>query len=170
MKQFLSTPLTLDELPEFYKSLDFSEDTDSTQEYVAIVFEESFLSQNIVHKIYCNFIQEFIGFTMLRAADEDVDGVPGIMVEYLYLQKQYRGEEDKTTSKPYSWIILNYIVEKSIEVQNIIAVNHIYLVPVTNDVRKVYEKFGFENLPETGSSQNEDYMVFNLLEEDISIV
>jgi len=73
------------------------------------------------------------------------------------------------TQLKYSYVLLDYIIEEALKIQKIVAVNHVYLVPINDNVRKVYEDYGFENIPGSGNNPYEDYMVFNLLDEDITI-
>ena len=70
----------------------------------------------------------------------------------------------------FSYFILDYVIETAIKIQKEIVIDYIYLVPINDKVRTIYSKYGLENNPNSGNSGFEDYMVFNLSEEDFTIL
>jgi hypothetical protein len=168
MTPLIITPVAFNELHSCFNSFNFSQDSSHIQEYVNLVKELSFCYQSVIHKVSDG--SSIIGFTALRTTYEDIDGVPGILVEFLYLKKEYRAEIEVSSHIKYSFLVLDYIIEKAIEIQKIVAINHVYLVPINDKVRQVYYEYGFENIPGSGKNEFEDYMVFNLLEEDPTIL
>ena len=62
------------------------------------------------------------------------------------------------------------MIETVIKIQKEIVIDYIYLVPINDKVRTIYSKYGFENIANSGNSGFEDYMVFNLSEEDFTIL
>ncbi len=163
------SPLAPQEVNTFFESIDASNDSSHIQEYIGLTHESATCYQTIIHKAYDLQNEEVFGFCALRTTYDDVDGVPGILVEFLYVKSSYRKVKEEITQIKYSYLLLDYIVEEALKIQKLIAVNHVYLVPINDKVRKVYEEYGFENIPGSGSNPYEDYMVFNLLDEDPTI-
>ena len=157
------------ELSSFFKCFDFKEDSVHIQEYIDFIQEASFCYQNIIHKIYDNAEDKIIGFTALSTTKE-VDNISGVLIEFLYLKPQYRGKNDEYSQTKYSYLLLDYIVQTAIKIQKQVAINHIYLVPIDDRVREMYHQYGFENIPGSGKNEFEDYMVFNLLDEDPTLL
>ena len=153
------------DLNSFFKSFDFTQDSAHIQKYISFIQEASFCYQNIIHDLYDVAEEEVIGFTALSTTKE-VDNISGILVEFLYVKPQYRGKIDEMSQTKYSHLLLDYIITTGLKV----AINHIYLVPIDDKVRKIYHKYGFENIPGSGKNEYEDYMVFNLLDEDPTIL
>ena len=135
------------------------------QQYVSFIQEASACYQNIIHKLYDLEKSKVIGFIALSTTQE-VDGIPGVLVEFLYIKSQYRGKNDKISKTKYSHLLLDYIIRVALTIQKQVAINHIYLVPINEKVREIYNAYGFENIPSSGKNEYEDYMVFNLLDED----
>jgi len=153
----------------FFDGFNFVDDTKHIQKYISFIQEASLCYQNIIHQIYDANKEETVGFIALSTTRE-VDDISGVLVEFLYLKPDYRGKIDNVSQQKYSYIALDYIIVTAIEIQKKIAINHIYLVPIDNKVRKIYNRYGFENIPGSGSNEFEDYMVFNLLDEDPTIL
>ena len=163
------TQVDFNDVNLFFKNFDFTSDSLHIQKYVGFIEEATFCYQNILHKIYDVKENEVIGFTALSTTKE-VDDISGILVEFLYLKAQYRGKTDEISQSKYSYLLLDYIIATGIEIQKKIAINHIYLVPINAKVRDIYHRYGFENIPGSGNNEFEDYMVFNLLDEDPTIL
>jgi len=161
--------LSFNDLNSFFKKFDFTQDSLHIQQYLHFIQEASFCCQNIIHKIYDVGQEEVIGFTALSTTTE-VDNVSGILVEFLYLKPKYRGKSDEILQTKYSHLLLDYIITIAIKIQKQVAINHIYLVPINSKVREIYYQYGFENIPSSGKNEYEDYMVFNLLDEDPTIL
>jgi len=161
--------ISFDDLSSFFKSFDFTQDSVHIQKYISFIQEASFCYQNIIHELYDAAEEEIIGFTALSTTKE-VDNISGILVEFLYIKPQYRGKTDQMSQTKYSHLLLDYIITTALKIQKQVAINHIYLVPIDNKVREIYHKYGFENIPGSGSNEFEDYMVFNLLDEDPTIL
>ena len=159
-----TSEVAFDDLASFFKQFDFTSDTSNIQQYVSLIQEVGFLRHNIIHELYDLANDEVIGFTALSISNE-VDDLPGVLVEFLYLKSKYRGKVDEFSNEKYSSIFLDYIIKLALDIQKKVAINHVYLVPINEKVRKIYENYGFENLPSSGSNEYEDYMVFNLLED-----
>ncbi|MEN8148120.1 MAG: hypothetical protein ABFR02_10960 [Campylobacterota bacterium] len=170
MAPVVISPLRPQGVNPFFESVDVSNDTKHVQEYISLTHETAACYQTIIHKAYCTEQKNIFGFCALRTTYDDVDGVPGMLVEFLYVKPEYRNTQEKTSQVKYSFLLLDYIVEEAIKIQKLIAINHVYLVPINDKVRKVYEEYGFENIPGSGSNEYEDYMVFNLLDEDPTIM
>ena len=161
--------VSFNDLSSFFKSFDFTQDSTHIQKYINFIQEASFCYQNIIHELYDLAEDEVIGFTALSTTKE-VDDISGILIEFLYLKPKYRGKTDEMSQTKYSHLLLDYIITTAIKIQKQVAINHIYLVPIDNKVREIYHKYGFENIPGSGSNEFEDYMVFNLLDEDPTIL
>jgi len=169
MKSIGVSQVSFNELDFFFKSFNFTQDSEHIQKYISFIQEASFCYQNIIHELYDFSDNEVIGFTALSTTKE-VDDISGILVEFLYIKPQYRGETDAVSKTTYSHSLLDYIITIALQIQKQVAINHIYLVPINNKVREIYNKYGFENIPGSGSNEFEDYMVFNLLDEDPTIL
>ena len=161
--------VSFDDLSSFFKSFDFTQDSAHIQKYISFIQEASFCYQNIIHELYDVAEEEVIGFTALSTTKE-VDNISGVLVEFLYVKPQYRGKNDEISQTKYSHLLLDYIITTALKIQKQVAINHIYLVPIDAKVREIYHKYGFENIPGSGSNEFEDYMVFNLLDEDPTIL
>jgi len=168
MNSVSSSILSINELNNFFKKFNFKQDSKHIQEYISFIKEASFYHQNIIHKFYDTKDNKLIGFVVLSTT-KAVDNITGILIEFIYLKSEYRGMIDKIHQTKYSYLILDYVIEVAIKIQKEIAINHIYLVPINDKVRTIYQKYGFENIPHSGNNKFEDYMVFNLLEEDFTI-
>jgi len=169
MSQINIYQVSFENLSSFFSAFDFTKESLHIQQYISFVQEASFCYQNVIHKLYDKTNNETIGFTALSTT-KDVDDIPGILIEFLYLKPKYRGKTDKLTQTKYSYLLLDYIISIALKIQKQIAINHVYLVPINNKVRKIYNQYGFENIPSSKSFELEDYMVFNLLEEDPTIL
>ncbi len=110
--------------------------------------------------------EEVFGFVSLKLTKDDVDDVLGVLVDFLYVKKDYRKKIEEFSGIKYSYLMLDYVIETALMIQKLVAINHVYLVPISEEVRVVYQDYGFENIPGSGTNQWEDYMVFNLLDED----
>ncbi len=163
------SPVSFNDLNSFFKNFDFTKDSVHIQKYISFIQEASFCYQNIIHELYDLAENEVIGFTALSTTRE-VDNIVGVLVEFLYLKPQYRGKSDEMSQAKYSHLLLDYIIAIAIKIQKQVAINHIYLIPIDDKVRKIYHKYGFENIPGSGKNEYEDYMVFNLLDEDPTIL
>ena len=161
--------VSFNDINSFFKSFDFTQDSSHIQKYISFIQEASCCYQNIIHELHDLVEDDVIGFTALSTTKE-VDGISGILVEFLYLKPQYRGKADQSLHTKYSNLLLDYIITTALKIQKQVAINHIYLVPIDNKVREIYHKYGFENIPGSGSNEFEDYMVFNLLDEDPTIL
>jgi GNAT superfamily N-acetyltransferase len=157
--------VSFEDLNSFFKGFDFIQDSAHIQNYISFIQEASFCYQNIIHELYDLAKEEVIGFTALSITEE-VDNISGVLIEFLYVKHQYRGKADEMSQTKYSHLLLEYIITTALKIQKQVAINHIYLVPIDAKVREFYHKYGFENIPSSGSNEFEDYMVFNLLDED----
>ena len=43
-------------------------------------------------------------------------------------------------------------------------------MPISDKMRAIYNEYGFVNIPGSGRNEYEDYMVFNLLDEDPTLL
>ncbi len=161
--------ISFNNLDSFFKNFDFTQDSAHIQKYISFIQEASFCYQNIIHEIYDTTQKEVIGFTALSTTKE-VDDISGILIEFLYLKPKYRGKSEEGSQTQYSYLLLDYIITTAITIQKQVAINHIYLVPINDKIRKTYNNYGFENIPSSGKNAYEDYMVFNLLDEDPTIL
>lgn len=161
-------PLSIGELASFFTQFDFTQESKNLQDYIGLVQETSYCYQSIIHGAY-NLIEED-PFGFISLCTDDIDGVPGVLVEFLYLKKKYRSNTEEFSQVKYSFLLLDYIIEVAIQIQMQVAINHVYLVPINDKVRDVYKAYGFENIPNSGRNEYEDYMVFNLLEEDPTLL
>lgn len=160
------SPVVFDDLKSFFQSFNFSQDSIHIQQYISLIQEASLCYQNIVHKLVDT--DTIIGFIALSTTKE-VDNIAGVLIEFLYLKPNFRNTIELHSQIKYSYILLDYVVTTALIIQKQIAINHIYLVPINDKVRKIYKEYGFENLPASGKNEYEDYMVFNLLDEDPTI-
>ena len=160
------SPLNFSELDNFFKEFDFSEDEAHTREYLGMVQESAYCQQIIIHEASSISDEDLFGFVALSITHEDVDNVPGLLVEFIYVKPKYRKKIAEFADTQYSYIILDYIIEVALKLQKQVAINHVYLVPVNEKVRALYLDYGFVNIPSSGKNENEDFMVFNLLDED----
>lgn len=164
------SPIPLGGLTSFFTNFNFTQDSQNLQNYIDLVQETSHCYQSIIHEAYSLIEEESFGFISLRTTYDDIDGVPGVLVEFLYLKEKYRSNTEEFSQIKYSFLLLDYIIEVAIKVQRQVAINHVYLVPINDKVRDVYKAYGFENIPNSGQNEYEDYMVFNLLEEDPTLL
>jgi len=167
MKPLLITSLSIDSLKSFFDDFDFLEDSKHIKKYISFIKEASFCRQNVIHEFYSALEDEIIGFVVIST--KEVDDIMGIFIEFIYIKPKYRNKINEITDTKYSYYLLDYVIEISIKIQKEVAINHIYLVPISDKVRIVYQEYGFENIPNSGNNGFEDYMVFNLLEEDATI-
>lgn len=150
-------------LSDFSSTLNLPSDPyQYVDDFISENFELSHQDFTILHAGYDRGNETYFGFTSLRISN-DIDDIPGLFAELLYVKPPYRGKINKTTGQKYSYDMLDYIIQIGIQFQKNAAVNHIFLVPVTQEVRNAYKEYGFENLPDSGKNEFEDYMVFNLL-------
>ena len=169
MTPIITSQVSVHNLNSFFKTFNFTQDSVHIQKYISFIQEASFCYQNIIHEIYNITEDEVIGFTALSTTKE-VDDINGILIEFLYIKPKYRGITEETLQSKYSFLLLDYIITIAIKIQKQIAINHIYLVPINDKVREIYYNYGFENIPGSGSHEFEDYMVFNLLDNDPTIL
>lgn len=162
-------PILFEDLSTFFTSFNLKNDEPHIQKYFGFIQEASFCYQNIIHKIYNKNTDTIIGFVALSTTKE-VDDISGILIEFLYLLPQYRGKVEPNSTTKYSYLLLDYIIALGIDIQKQIAINHIYLVPISDEIRALYSVYGFENIPASGNNEFEDYMVFNLLDNDPTIL
>ncbi|MEO1954757.1 MAG: GNAT family protein [Campylobacterales bacterium] len=167
MTSIKTSQVSFDDLNFFFENFDFTQDSAHIRQYIGFIQEASFCYQNIIHKLYNE--KEIIGFTALSTTKE-VDDISGILVEFLYIKPQYRGKTDEILQTKYSYLLLDYIITTALQIQKLVAINHIYLVPINLKVREMYHKYGFEHIPGSGNNKYEDYMVFNLLDKDPTIL
>ncbi len=160
------SPLHVSELDNFFKEFDFSKDEAHTREYLGIIQESAYCQQIIIHKAFGIVNEESFGFVALGITHDNVDNVPGLLVEFIYLKPKYRNNVAEFSNTKYSYIVLDYVIEVALKLQKQIAMNHVYLVPINEKVRSVYLDYGFINIPSNGKDENEDFMLFNLLDED----
>lgn len=171
MSNLFITPIPSDTLSikSFQESLKAPE---GDKEYVARFIQENFEfayeNFTIIHACYDQMKDTYFGFVSLRVAFE-IDDLPGLYVELIYLKPEYRKVVNPETEQKFSFDLLDYVFSIGINLQKNAAVNHIFLVPVTEQVREIYNDYGFENIPSSGKNEFEDYMVLNLIEEDASI-
>jgi len=90
LKNISITPLSAQELESFFKKLDFSKDSEHIQKYISIVRETAACQQVVIYKAYDLSKDDIFGFFALKTTHDDIDNIPGIIVEFLYLKVEYR--------------------------------------------------------------------------------
>lgn len=157
-------PIPQNDLNSFLASFNFKNESVHIQELVHLLGETAFCYQNIIHAGF-NEAQPY-GFISLKITN-DVDNIAGILIEFLYVKPHYR---HKHVEEPrYSYALLDYAITIALELQKLVAINHVYLIPIDANKRNLYQEYGFENIPNSGKNDFEDYMVFNLLPDDPTI-
>jgi hypothetical protein len=124
----------------------------------------------IIYEGYDLVKEDTFGFFALKTTHDDIDNVPGILVELLYLKSEYRSKIEEFSNTKYSFLLLDYVINVAIDIQKLVAINHVYLVPISDKMRSIYNEYGFVNIPGSGKNKYEDYMVFNLLDEDPTLL
>lgn len=170
MKNILINPLTAKDLKSFFDKFDFTKDSEHINQYINIIRELAFCQQVIIYEAYDSSKKASFGFFALKTTHDDIDNVPGIVIEFLYLNSKYRSQREEFSNIKYSFLLLDYIINISIDIQKLVAINHVYLVPINNKMRSIYNEYGFVNIPGSGKNEFEDYMVFNLLDEDPALL
>jgi hypothetical protein len=118
--------------------------------------------------IHAGFMEAIaFGFISLKITN-DVDNIPGLLIEFLYVKPEYRFKHNQ--ERRYSHTLLDYAITVALELQKHVAINHVYLIPIDANKRNLYLEYGFENIPNSGKNDFEDYMVFNLLPNDPTIL
>lgn len=170
MKNISISPLSAQELESFFKKLDFSKDSEHIKKYISIVRETAACQQVVIYEAYDLSKDDVFGFFALKTTHDDIDNVPGIIVEFLYLRVEYRSKIEEFSNIKYSFLLLDHIINIAIDIQKLVAINHVYLVPISDKMRAIYNEYGFVNIPGSGKNEYEDYMVFNLLDEDPTLL
>lgn len=166
---FTPIPSSSSDIKTFQDALDAPQcDKQHVARFIQENFDFAYQNLTILHAAYDKEKQTYIGFASLRVAME-IDDLPGLYVELVYLKPAYRNTINPQTDQKYSFDLLDYVFSIGNILQKNSAVNHIFLVPVTDKVRETYRTYGFEDLPGSGSNEFEDYMVLNLIDEDASI-
>lgn len=158
-------PLPQSDIASFFNSFDFKNESVHIQELINLLSETAFCYQNIIHA--GSDETNPYGFISLKITN-DVDNIAGLLIEFLYVKPHYR---HKHIEEPrYSYALLDYAITIALELQKQVAINHVYLIPIDANKRSLYEEYGFENIPNSGKNDFEDYMVFNLLPNDPTIL
>lgn len=158
------TALPPESLSDFFASFDFSSETQALQAFIGLLRETASHGQNIIHAGYIDGIP--FGFVSLKMTG-DVDDIPGLLIEFLYVKPEYRQKTIGDTPR-HSFALLDDVIILALELQKIVAINHVFLIPVDENKRAMYLEYRFENLPGSGNNPFEDFMVFNLLAEEIA--
>ena len=111
-----------------------------------------------------------LDFFALKTTHDNIDNVLGIIVEFLYLKSKDRSKIEEFSNTKYSFLLLDYVMNVAIDIQKLVTINHVYLVPISDKIRIIYNEYGFVNIPGSGKNEYEDYMVFNLLDEDPTLL
>jgi len=160
------TPLSSEALSDFFLSFDFSCESEALQAFIGLLRETASHRQNIIHTSYADQIP--FGFVSLKITN-DVDNIPGLLIEFLYVKPQFR-QRNVGDAPRYSFSLLDDVIMLAFELQKIVAINHVFLIPVDENKRAMYLEYGFENIPGSGKNPFEDFMVFNLLAEEITLI
>ena len=155
------TPLSSETLSDFFTFFDFTCESDALQAFIGLLRETASHHQNIIHAGYAD--QTPFGFVSLKITN-DVDNIPGLLIEFLYIKPEYRLKTIGDTPR-YSFSMLDDIIILAFELQKNVAINHVFLIPVDENKRAMYFEYGFENIPGSGKNPFEDFMVFNLLSD-----
>lgn len=166
---FTPIPSSSSDIKCFQDALDApTSDKQHVGRFIQENFDFAYQNLTILHAAYDPEKQTYIGFASLRV-DVKIEGLPGLYVELIYLKPEYRNTLNPQTDQKYSFDLLDHVFSIGNILQKNSAVNHIFLVPVTDKVRETYRAYGFEDLPSSGPNVFEDYMVLNLIDEDASI-
>ncbi|DAB37417.1 MAG TPA: hypothetical protein CFH83_11250 [Sulfuricurvum kujiense] len=155
------TPLSSETLSDFFTSFDFSGESEALQAFIGLLRETASHRQNIIHTGYVDQIP--FGFVSLKITN-DVDNIPGLLIEFLYVKPEFRQKLMRDAPR-YSFSMLDDVIMLAFELQKIVAINHVFLIPVDENKRSMYLEYGFENIPGSGKNPFEDFMVFNLLSD-----
>lgn len=161
----MTNPLSQNDLTSFFDSFDLTSESIHIQELVHILAETAACYQNIIHAGFIGTLP--FGFISLKITN-DVDNIAGLLIEFLYVKSEYRYKH--INDPRYSHILLDYAITVALELQKLVAINHVYLIPIDANKRNLYQEYGFENIPNSGKNDFEDYMVFNLLSDDPTIL
>ena len=155
------TPLSSETLSDFFLSFDFSCESEALKAFIGLLRETASHRQNIIHAGNIGKIP--FGFVSLKITN-DVDNIPGLLIEFLYIKPEYRQKTLGDTPR-YSFSLLDDVIMLAFELQKVVAINHVFLIPVDENKRAMYLEYGFENIPGSGKNPFEDFMVFNLLSD-----
>lgn len=100
MKNISISPLSAQELEPLFKRLDFSKDSEHIKKYISIVREIAACQQVVIYEAY-------------DLSKDDIDNVPGIIVEFLYLKVEYRSKIEEFSNIKYSFLLLDHIIRYS---------------------------------------------------------
>lgn len=170
MKNISIHPLQAEDLKPFFDKVDFSKESEHIKQCIVSTREIASCQQVVIYNGYDLAKNNIFGFFALKTTNDAVDNVPGIMLEFLYLKSEYRSKVEKLSNTKYSYLLLDYIIDIAIDIQKLVAINHVYLVPISDKMRTVYSEYGFINIPSSGKNEYEDYMAFNLLDEDPTLL
>jgi len=94
-----------------------------------------------------------------------IDNIISINVEFLFVEPEYRkiSFEELNYTKLSEYLLLDYVVgEIGDYSKKNLGIGWVALTPVTKEVRKIYQDYGFQSIENSGQHELEDWMVFNL--------
>ncbi len=171
LSRFLVETLRQNELGDFFSkkyipSFDFppycKQVFDNTYE---LAFDNSDASATIVvHACYDQISEQYCAI-MFIGTTTAIDDRASIAIEYIFIEPSYRKQifTELNNMKLSEFLLLDYaLVQIGLSVKEKIGINFISLVPINEKVRVIYEDMGFTTIKNSGTNQDEDWMIFNI--------
>jgi len=122
---------------------------------------EDELSTNVIHACFDIEQQRYCGFINIGTSTI-IDDLVSLNVEFLFLEKDYRGKVFKELDniKLSRFLLIEYLATKlGVSVKDNFAINMISITPINEKVRKSYENLNFVTIDGSGSKKEEDWMI-----------
>lgn len=119
------------------------------------------LATNIIHACYDKQESRYCGFVNIGTTTA-IDDMVSINVEFLFIEKEYRGKlfKELDNLKLSKSLLVDYISNQiGFRVKTEIGINIISITPINEKVRNTYEKFNFITIDGSGSKREEDWMI-----------
>jgi len=122
---------------------------------------EDELATNVIHACFDTKEKKYCGFTNIGTSTI-IDNLVSLNVEFLFLEKEYRGKifKELDNIKLSKFLLVEYLAVKlGISVKDNFAINMISITPINEKVRKIYEQLNFVTIDGGGSKKEEDWMI-----------
>ena len=165
--RFQIKSISADELKDFLKKYKPNFDLpkleyifDSTLE---ICFNQDDVSfTNVIHACYDAVENKYCAILNIGTAVA-VDNLVSINVEFLFIEKEYRGKVFKELNNiKLSEFLLMYYVAMNIGLtaKENFGISILTITPINEKVRKIYESLDFITIDGSGSKKEEDWMIY----------
>ena len=123
--------------------------------------QEDVLSTNIIHACYDTQEDRYCAILNV-GTNTAIDDLVSINVEFLFIEKEYRGKifKELDNLKLSKSLLVDYIANLiGTRIKSEIGINMISITPINEKVRKIYEDMNFITIDGSGSKKEEDWMV-----------